>query len=181
MESTTSLPRSHAGGFQSGEHALVAERNPSDANSSSIVNRIPDGRKHWFESRLAGSVRRQVGTIRIRIAVHEYDIDALGNVCVPECRVREPVDARHLLGGEPDFLVKGAAQAVKRTTFQRATKALRIYNQTAVVSAHQALRPHMTGLAIHLYLGDLGNDRLPAEGVSDTATREDIPFTARSW
>ena len=35
--------------------------------------------------------------------------------------------------------------------------------QPAVVRAHEPLHPDATGAAIHLYLGDLGDDRLIAE------------------
>src|SRR5450432_1458243 len=69
-------------GFQPGKQTVVPEGNPPDANAGGVVDRVCDGRKHRFEQGLTGSVGRQVWTVRIRIAVHQHDIDALRNVGV---------------------------------------------------------------------------------------------------
>src|SRR5690349_4739541 len=84
------------GGIQSSKHSVVPERNPSDANARRIVDRVSDGGEHRFERGLTGSIGRQVRTVRIRISVHQQDIDALGNVGMPESRMREPIHARYL-------------------------------------------------------------------------------------
>src|ERR1700736_5753021 len=104
---------SNARCLQCGKHAVGPEGNASDANAGSIVNCISYRREHRLERRLTGPVRRQVGTVRIRIAVYQHDLNALGSIGMPESRMREPVHARHLLGIEADFLVQGAAQAMK--------------------------------------------------------------------
>src|SRR5258708_38937810 len=101
---------SYSRGFQSSKHAVIPERNPSDAYAGSIVDRVPDGGKHRFERGLTGSIRRQVGTVRIRIAVHQQDIDALWNVGMPEGRRRDSIPPPYLVRVDPASLVNGAAQ-----------------------------------------------------------------------
>jgi len=169
----------HTCGFQRGKHTIIPEGNPSDANARGVVDRVPDCRKHRFEGGLTGSVGRQIGTVRIRIAVHQDDINALGNIGVAESRGREPVLAGHLLRIESDFFVKSAAEAMKRTAFNGVPQAFRIHRQTAIVRAHQTLRPNMTRLAIHFDVGDLRNNRMAPERVCYTAAGEDLAFTSR--
>jgi hypothetical protein len=54
-------------------------------------------------------------------------------------------------------------------------------HQAAVVSARQRLRPHVTGLAVHLDLGDLRHNGLAAERVRDTAPGQDVSFSRGAW
>ena len=88
--------------------------------------------------------------------------------------MRDPVHARDLLGVEPNFFVNGAAQAVKHSAFHGVTQALGIDHETAVMCAHQPLRPYMAGLAVHFDLGDLRDDGLAAERVCDAASGQDV-------
>ena len=88
--------------------------------------------------------------------------------------MRDPVHARHLLGVELHFLVERAAQRVEHAALDGAAQRLRVDDQPAVVRAHQPLHPDVTGPAIHLDLGDLGDDGLAAEGVGDAAPGEDV-------
>ncbi len=143
--------------MQSSENAGVAEGNSSDANSGGIVDRVGDGGHCRFERRLAGAVRRQVGAVRIRIAVDQHDIDSFRNVGVPKGGVGRPIPADHPPGVKADFLMKRATQAVKGAAFDGVMQAFRIDHQPAIVRAHDPPGPHMTGLSIHF---DVGNLRL---------------------
>ena len=71
-----SPPASHARSLQRRQHTVVPKRNPADTNAGRVVDRVGDGSQHRFQRRLARSVRRQVRTVRIRIAVHQHDVDA---------------------------------------------------------------------------------------------------------
>ena len=144
-------------------YSVGPERHPPEANAGRVVDRVGDRGQHRLERRFSGAVGRQVGPSRIRITVHQQDVDPFWYVGMAERGMREPVHARHLFGVEPHFFVQSAAQAVKRAAFDGVAKAKRIDDQAAVVRAHQALRPDVTGLPIHLDLRDLRDDGLPAE------------------
>ena len=55
-----------------------------------------------------------------------------------------------------------------------AAQRLGVDHQSAVVRAHQPLHPDVAGLAIHLDLGDLRDDRLVAERVRDAASGQNV-------
>src|SRR6185437_6790513 len=109
----------------------------------------------------------------------QHDIDALGNVRMPERLIGEPISARHLFGIEADFLTKCTAQSMKRAAFDGVPQVRRIDNKTAVMRAHEALRPYMTGLAIHFDLCNLSHNGFSPERVRDTASGQDVLFTDR--
>ena len=77
------------------------------------------------------------------------------------------------------LLVERAAQRVQHATLDRPTQRLRVDDQPAVVRAHDPLHPHVARSTVHLDLGDLGDDRLAAEGVGEPAAGEDVARAAR--
>ena len=121
---------------------------------------------------------RQIRTSGIRIAVHQHDIDPFRRIGVRQGRARAPVHAGHLLAVEHDFLVQRAAESVHQRPLDGAAQRLGIDHETTVMRADEPFHPDVAGLAIHLHLGDLRDNRLPAERVGDAAAGEDAAGAA---
>ena len=73
-------PSSCALRLQRGQHAFAAEGCPAQANTGGIVDRIGDRGDQRLMAAFPCPVRRQIGAVRIRIAVDEHDVDA-SRVC----------------------------------------------------------------------------------------------------
>ena len=121
---------------------------------------------------------RQIGAVRIRIAVDEDDVDLRRRVQVRERRMRCPIPAQHLLRIERDLFVQRTADAVQRGAFDGTAQRLGVDHQAAVVSNHGALDPDAPGLAIDLDFDELRDDRLIAVRVGDAAAREHVTIAA---
>ena len=124
---------------------------------------------------------RQIGPARIRIAVHQDDVDRLRRIGVRQRRMRNPIDAGHLFAVEPHFFVERAAQRMQHPALDRVAQRLGVDDEPAVVRAHQSLHPHAARRAIHFDFRDFRDDGLVAERVRDPAAGEDVSGASRSW
>ena len=66
------------------KHPLISERNPAHPNPRRIEDGVGDGRDARLDRRFTGSIVRQVGPVRIGIAVDQHDVDGGRGVGVPE-------------------------------------------------------------------------------------------------
>src|SRR5690606_33977855 len=137
------------------------------------------GRDDGLVARLARAIVREVRAIRLGIAVHEHDVDALRRVGVTQARVRGPVDASDLLAVELHLFPERAAQAVQQAALDRVAQTRGVHGEAAVVRADEALREHAARLAVDLDLGDDGDDRVAAVRIRDAAAGRDR--AARTW
>src|SRR5678816_2083564 len=95
--------------------------------------------------------------------------------------MRHPVHAGDLLCIELDFLMKRTAQGMQHAAFNRALECFRIDHQSAVMRANHPLHPDVSGLAVHFNFRNLRNDGLTAVGVRNSATRENLSSSRRTW
>src|SRR5215471_9109190 len=95
--------------------------------------------------------------------------------------MREPVDARDLLGIELHFLMDRPADRMLHTALDASPQGFGINDQSAVVAAGEPLDPDMTGLAVDFNLGNHGGDSLAAERVSNTTACENVALADRLW
>src|SRR2546425_8613828 len=78
----------HACSLQGFEHSGVSERNATETHAGCIVNGICHRSDRRFQGRLTGSVVRQIGTVRIGIAVDEQQVDFCRRIEMRQRRMR---------------------------------------------------------------------------------------------
>src|SRR5262245_57222211 len=95
--------------------------------------------------------------------------------------MRYPVPAGYFLTIELHLFVNGPAERMHHCALHGAPQTLWIDYETAVVTTHKPLCPHMTGLAVHFDFGNLGSNGLAAEGVGDASPGQDVSLADRLW
>src|SRR5262249_56061465 len=95
---TVTRSLNHVCGLEGGQHALISERNATQTNAGRIVDRVGHGRERWLADGLARTVVREIRPVRIRISIHQYDIDS--GRCVQMCErgMGQPIGACDLFG-----------------------------------------------------------------------------------
>src|SRR4029077_18989666 len=101
-------------------YALISERNSANANARRVVNRVGDSCNHWSARRLARSIWRKIGPIRIGVSVNQHHVDLFRCISVPERRMRHPIHAGYFLSVELHLFVKRAAHAVEQVALDGA-------------------------------------------------------------
>ena len=94
-------------------------------NARCIVNRVGDRGDQRLVAALAGAIGRQIGAIRIGIAVDQHDVDRLGRVRMPQAGMRNPVDTGDFLGVELHFFPERTTQGMQHAALDGVAQTLR--------------------------------------------------------
>ena len=139
------------------------------------MNRIGHGRYRRLARCLTASSRTQIRPLRLRIAVHDHDIDLGRRVRMPQRRMRDPVHACDFFRVELHFFVQRAAQPTygirTRPSAAGSADSPPARNHARKPSLHS---PYVPGFAIHFSFGNLRNHRRPAERVGDAPPSQNL-------
>src|SRR5437870_11309169 len=127
----------HACSLQGFEHSGVSERNATETHAGCIVNGICHRSDRRFQGRLTGSVVRQIGTVRIGIAIDEQQVDFCRRIEMRQRRMSNPVLAGDLLAIELHLFIKRPAQGMEHAALDNAAKRFGIGHTAAVMRAHE--------------------------------------------